>query len=508
MNNLYNKYIMNHDYIFIIYSCKKNIEIANAIYDKVNNNIPKTKPYIIYGNDFDDPCEKYKLLDNKYIVLNVKDDYDSLCHKTLLLIRSLNHLFPNIKGIFKCDDDMFVNVDYINWFLEEIDNNSDIHYCGMDVTNTKETVMLSKKKYPIYQCNYAGGPLYYLSKHSMTLFDEPTEVFIIYYEDMMVGYHLNKFNIYVTNNYKLYSDDINESLSLSYHNKNKHQHLYIVIHGGLGNQLFQMAAAIQFAQIYNKQFSINTTFILPNPHQNNNTNITLGTLKKLFPGINICNTHISGSEYYVYNENKYKCFTYNYDEIINCLDTYTNVILYGYFINYKYIPMDVFSDIVINPVQPYLSTFDFTNVYFIHIRLGDYLKNKMYLIKLDNYYNDCIDKILESNPDAKFIICTNQYDSTLYKYLNNFKKGIRFILQNANATDIDTLYIMASCCGGICSNSTLSFMGSILQKTKTHIYMPYPFLDFVDGYNINNVTLDMYPHWSNVYNSITSTFFN
>ena len=37
------------EYIFIIYSCKKNLEKANKIYEKINNQIDNTKIYIIYG---------------------------------------------------------------------------------------------------------------------------------------------------------------------------------------------------------------------------------------------------------------------------------------------------------------------------------------------------------------------------------------------------------------------------------------------------------------------------
>ena len=66
---------------------------------------------------------------------------------------------------------------------------------------------------------------------------------------------------------------------------------------------------------------------------------------------------------------------------------------------------------------------------------------------------------------------------------------------------------MSSCKGGICSNSTLSFMGTILQKNKDNkkkdnFYMPYPFVNFIDGFNVNNVSKDMYPEWCTIYDTI------
>ena len=73
---------------------------------------------------------------------------------------------------------------------------------------------------------------------------------------------------------------------------------------------------------------------------------------------------------------------------------------------------------------------------------------------------------------------------------------------------MDTLYIISSCCGAICSNSTLSFMGALFQKEpkkKEHIYMPYPFVNFIDGFDSTNITFDMYPEWCSVYNTLTDT---
>jgi hypothetical protein len=480
------------DYVFIIYSCKKNLRRANKIYDKINNKFENTKILIIYGDE-ENVERKYNFVDDKYIVLNVNDDYHHLSYKTLLLIRTLNTLFPNIKGFFKCDDDVNVNIQCINNFLKNV-NNTEINYCGKNANHRK--------------CNYSGGPLYYLSKKSMNYFDEPNDVLNNYYEDMMVGYHLNKFNIFVDNaNYILYSDNIHDSNITSYHNTKKYEDLYIIIQGGLGNQLFQIAAGISMAKKCNKQFTINVPSIIPNTHQQNDVNRTVSTLTSLFPSINVSTNAVDTRNYCKYIETKNECFCYESKKMEQYIDTYSNVILHGYFINYKYIPLDVFSNIIVTPSTSYLSKLDFTNTYFIHIRLGDYLKHIMYQIELDNYYSDCIDKILQSNSNAKFIVCTNQHDSIFHNYLDKFKSKIKYSVQCEENTDIDTLYIMSSCCGGICSNSTLSFMGSVFQKNKDNLYMPYPFLNFVNGFKKDKLPIDMYPEWCNIYNTLTNEFF-
>ena len=73
------------DYIFIIYSCKKNIDNANKIYDKIYGKLENCKIYIIYGDE--SILIRYKILDDKYIVLNVNDDYEHLNKKTLMLLQ-------------------------------------------------------------------------------------------------------------------------------------------------------------------------------------------------------------------------------------------------------------------------------------------------------------------------------------------------------------------------------------------------------------------------------------
>jgi hypothetical protein len=125
---------------------------------------------------------------------------------------------------------------------------------------------------------------------------------------------------------------------------------------------------------------------------------------------------------------------------------------------------------------------------------------------MKEYYNQCISKVLDTNPNARFIICTNQYDSILSNYLKSFPNNISYKIQNAANTDIDTLYIMSRCIGGICSNSTLSYMGSVFQRTKESIYMPYPFAKFIDGFNDTNIKIDMYPKWAKVYDTLQNQF--
>jgi hypothetical protein len=497
---------MAHLYTFIVYSCKKNLQKSEALYKSLENKLAQTKVYIMYGDENIDA--DYKITDEKYLVLKVNDTYDFLMDKTLALLKTINLLFPESKGMFKCDDDVVVNIKHINTFIQLL-SISPIDYAGHCVVRTKEYNTWSRKnnydKYPVEECSYCGGPLYFLSKKSLDCFQSDRSLIKkIYYEDMLVGYHLNKHNIFPDAKYNLYSDYISASPKISYHNQKHFEELYVVIQGGLANQLFQIACGMQMADKYNKIFVLNTRMIIPNPHQQNNLNITLTTLQKIFPHLPIVNTPVQEKDYFVFHEGKNDCFFYT-EKIDQCLQTYNNVILKGYFIHNKYIP-ESFYKIEIQPDDKKLLTVDFTNVYFLHIRLGDYLKVEMYNINLTKYYNYCIERILSLNPNAVFYICTNQYDMILRNIVNKFPP-MRYIIQDKTNNGLDTLYIMASCCGAICSNSTLSFMGALFQKNKKkeHIYMPYPFVKFIDGFNAENLPLDMYPDWCTVYRGTPPT---
>ena len=513
-------------YIFIIYTCKKNLTKAETIYERINKKLDYGKVYIIYGdnsNVADYNTHNYKISENKYIVLNVDDDYDHLNDKTLLLLQSVNELFPSIKGMFKCDDDVWININNINNFISinEAKNNT-IDYAG----NKSEYTKLPTSAH----CKYCGGPLYYLSKKSLDCFN-PSKLLEqplikIYYEDVMVGKHLTNNNIFpITEPWsQLYSDYITYSPSISYHNNKHHNDLYIYIQGGLGNQLFQLACGMKMAKKYNKNFVLNTQGIIANPHQNNNVARTIQTIRKLCPALTVSIEKLLSNQYQIIKEETIDSFYYTEAKIDNAFHIYANICLHGYYINASYIPTladnTLFTEIArhITPTDQRLLTHDFANTYFIHIRLGDFLKEPMYLIELKAYYNFCIHAILNANPSAVFYICTNQYDEALYTYTKDFPKqlsindniiNITYHLQDKTNDELDTLYIMSSCRGAICANSTLSYMGAFFQKntinSQDHIYMPYPYVRFINGFNETNVSVNMYPDWCSIYNTLNNS---
>ena len=518
------------DFLFIIYSCKKNTRVSNEIYEKINNKLTRTKAYILYGDQeyFKNKLHAYTLnahtlnahtlnahtlyavIDDKYIILNTEDTYDTLNNKTLLLLQTAYKLYPSIKGLFKCDDDIIVNINHINNLINDLILNKiqENDYIGkrvnVDNNNLHHMKMKGKENNVTLGIKYCGGPLYYVSNKAIKLFTTTT-CDSIYYEDVMVGNHLGKSNIYPNPTMDLYSDFNVNCNTISYHNKIHSNQLHIMLNGNLGNILFQIACAAKFANSYNKNFVLNENGITGDNKQE-----IIHTIKGLFPDLQLSQELLNKEHYFIYNQPTNSSYVYTKSEIDYSIQTYNNVILSGHFINYNYIPdvltTTIFNNIIIAPTNTPLLNHNFTNTYFIHIVLEGDLNNALINLNIIPYYQYCINRIISINPNAIFYICSNKTINYIKLLLKNIvinnKMYYQPILHNNYSinNEINTLYIMSMCCGGICSNSALSMMGAHFQlnKRKDHLYMPYP---FVNG-NISpssEENLLMYPEWCSVY---------
>lgn len=218
MQNRFCKMEGFNGYLFVIYSCKKNLEDANRIYNYLNNKLSDTKVIIIYGENMD---KEYKIQDH-YLILNVPDNYYSLNLKTYKLLFILSRFFPKIKGVIKCDDDIIPNIASLEKFIKD-NKTKEINYCGkyVKVDYNFNYNFADNLQYNIEfpRVQYCGGPLYYLSRKALNVFKNGmTRMHLA--EDIMVGMNLNDNNIYPEKN-DLYTDNENEIGTKSYHNRNK-----------------------------------------------------------------------------------------------------------------------------------------------------------------------------------------------------------------------------------------------------------------------------------------------
>jgi hypothetical protein len=366
-------------------------------------------------------------------------------------------IFPNLKGMLKCDDDIIPNIKRINELLLFFSSNH-INYFGRKIVINKNELSnchfnkcsndsFNIKKL-VYKSAYAAGPLYYLSSKSMNmLLNHYMNYNKYFYEDNMVGYILNKYNIFPVN-YQIYSDDMNDNCIIQNHTNNKK--IFILLHGGLGNQLFQVSAAYQLAKKTNRFLILLIKKNLSNMTHTKNEDEFMTTIFSKFNYTYYENIDIS--KLCVYKEAK--CFDYDSSMITENKD----YILHGYFQHKNYI-CDIFN------VDGYHFN-DIDNSYFIHIRRGDYLNCSMYDFDKDTYYTKAINYVLDKDKDAHFYIMSDdiEYVKT-YDILKNINKTI---VDDMNT--LDSLYFMSMCKkGGICANSTFSGWATVLNKNADKI---------------------------------------
>jgi len=289
----------------------------------------------------------------------------------------------------------------------------------------------------------------------------------------MVGYYLGLCNIYPTN-YDLYQDYFHFFHELSYQNiQNRHKKIYVQIMGGLGNQLFQIAAAYGIAKKHNRILIIvNDTKKSKFPH-NDYLNIYFDTIFKDKNWLVIYNDKLpSNIKKCVEIDNAMDCFQYN-DNIIN---TDEDVYLNGYFQcekyfkNYKHEIIRLFKqpDIMKNLYNKYPGL---DNSFFIHYRRGDYIVKggeMAYNLDHDGYFTRAIEYIASIADITYAHVYIFSDDIEYCKQYPIFARipNKTFVLDNP----LNSLYLMSMCnLGGICSNSSFSWWGSYLNENPNKI---------------------------------------
>jgi hypothetical protein len=233
---------------------------------------------------------------------------------------------------------------------------------------------------------------------------------------------------------------------------------------GLGNRIFQMLAALGYAEKYGKQCVISKA--------NSNNGLKAheknldGMLFKLFPNVPVIDRV---ENLRVISELK----TFNYSKLPNSL---SNVILYGYFQDERYFP---------SALIPKIKTDHYPNTYFIHIRAGDYLPKGSFGYDLSYYHKKCFNLL---SPDTKYIVFSD--DNT---YATNYMKqfSISYTISN-KVNQLDTLIEMSNCEGAICANSSFSWLGAFFQdKKKGQRFMPSQWIKGIDCTGV-------YPTWATI----------
>jgi hypothetical protein len=224
------------------------------------------------------------------------------------------------------------------------------------------------------------------------------------------------------------------------------------LQGGLGNQMFQIAAATSLAISNNDVYSFNFEDCFT-PNQGNKSTKYVNNIFKNIP------IHSNFNFDKIYNEPKFSFSKIPYQK---------NLLINGYFQSQKY-----FEDnstyikklfyINDNDIKKISDKYDVKNLTCVHIRRGDYLKFKDFHFTCDiNYYQNAMDLI----KDTKFIFISDDMDWVK----SNFKSD-NFLYSKLNDEILD-FTLITMCKNVIISNSSFSWWGSYLNNNNGKIIAP------------------------------------
>jgi hypothetical protein len=217
----------------------------------------------------------------------------------------------------------------------------------------------------------------------------------------------------------------------------------VKLQGGLGNQLFQLAAADTISAETGRTLCVTDRVSPKTVHTSENY------FKSVFSEWNNC--PVLPSPRIIVGETLYKKSVW-----IN--SSHKNLLLSGYFQNWSVVPPDFQSRIRLLNHPPLPGA-------FLHIRGGDYVNHGFHDIGLNrSYYQNAIEKFPAG---THFYVFTN--DVEYAKQSPVLQTIFHTIVESDEITSLSQMVACTS--GGICANSSFSWWGAYLNPDRT-IVMP------------------------------------
>ena len=241
--------------------------------------------------------------------------------------------------------------------------------------------------------------------------------------------------------------------------------------GGLGNWLFQVAAAVKFAQELGVQYCLVKEKAHGSPHSSTDYFSTI--LSKF----NQRDTLRTDGTIQVVEPSDYSTTIYPFSR------RDIDVCLVGYFQHYEFVPR-TFKHML---ALPSVDCSKVRDTCFIHIRGGDYLTIPLHNIALNSYYRKSVAHMKKLGI-TKFSVFTNDKPHALrHEFL---KDDIDY--EFVDAPELESLVLMTECRAGICANSSFSWWGAYLNRSRP-ICMPSVWFNSRDintsGYYYENVNI-------------------
>jgi hypothetical protein len=237
---------------------------------------------------------------------------------------------------------------------------------------------------------------------------------------------------------------------------------------GLGNRLFQIAAAAGAAAKYKRQL----VFYLPRCHKASHSNPK--DIFSLFPSVPIIESGLSS-----WKEIPEKHFA-TYEPFPSTESLTEGLVIRGFRQSEHYFtPQDLppfnFKKALGEDTYERLTRRELSDSAFIHIRLGDYRFLPHHQVNLESYWIQTLQEVISKG--AKHLLVFSDEPQYIKNIMLPFFQQFDFakIEVSEEVNPIGDLYLMSQCLNGaICANSTFSWWGSYLAKQNgcKSIYMP------------------------------------
>ena len=240
------------------------------------------------------------------------------------------------------------------------------------------------------------------------------------------------------------------------------------IHGGIGNQLFQIANAYEYSKKYNKKLVFLNEVYLWNFHK----------LERKTAWNTLFNNKFDVLEKDIYDKIKFNTYLEVKNNVYNEIpEIKDNVYLKGYFQSAKYFSDDTKefmfniiksnneyvneANLLYEKIKTHFNDNNDDKYFFMHFRRTDYINNGTHNLLDINYYNNAYNLTSDSETNKYFIIFSD--DIEWCKNTFSINKNFYFV-------DIKNLYIelilMTMIKNAIIANSTFSWWGAFLGEKK------------------------------------------
>jgi hypothetical protein len=274
--------------------------------------------------------------------------------------------------------------------------------------------------------------------------------------------------------------------------------------GGLGNQIFQIFATINYAIKNKKQFGFLNVKTLGENYTTVRYTFWNTFFSKLKPFLK--DNFDTG---YQINEKQF-----SYDELPDIRMIKENILLYGYFQSYKYfhehyalicriICLDKMKENLL--IKLNFKKEDLKNVISMHFRIGDYkLAPHYHPLATHLYYEravECISKKRSLTQESYKVLyfCEDVDIDDVMKIINSLEQkftNYKFVRGDNSLADWEQMLLMSCCNHNIIANSSFSWWGAYFNSAEDKIVC-YPSLWF--GAVANNNTKDLCPiTWSKI----------